>query len=1019
MASRCRDGLMRRLPLLGMTFCLSAGAQGIAQSPAAPFFIRVWKNQQGLPNNTVRAITQTRDGYLWLGTDSGLARFDGVRSRVFGLQEGLKNLQISALLEDRQGVLWIGTAGGGAGQLDRGVIKTYSVSAGLAGDYISSLVEGTNGDIWVGTHTGLSCWHDGRFVTAAKELGTVMVFDLARDQQGDILAATLHHGLLRFHGGDYSAADGQTGKITNNPRCVFVDSRNRVWVGLREKRIMCCENGVWTSYGTNEGFPPVVTYRLAETADGTIWAGSWNEGVYYFQNGRFNALRKRDGLSDDAILSFFHGHDRFLWVGTQSGGLNRIGSRYLSVDHVMQGSSECLLRSLAQTTNGELWAGTYGQGLYRWQAGESQPFLEGPSRDHLLVDAVLRGSDGSLWWGAATALYQWKDGNVNIPLGGWEPWLRGDHISCLCEDRDAGIWIGTYNGQVGLFRQKTVSALKGLSGKPVTALAQEPGGALWIGSLGGGLTRLDNGKVTVFTTREGLQSDLVRSLLLESDGTLWIGTDGGGLNRWSNGRMAGFTTKQGLQDDIILQILADDDGCLWLGCNRGIYRLTKRALNDVANGRPSPLRPLKFGISEGTASEQCIGNFGASLKTQAGELWFATTAGIVVIDPRQQTYVAALPSALMEDVQVDNETLQKAPPGLSDLGVDSPPPAPLTIPPGTHSFAFHYTGIGFAAPEKIEFRYQLDGLEPGWTYAGQARAAHYSHIPPGRYRFRVQACSQNGQWDQGGAGMSFVVLAYFWQTPWFKALWGLALLCLIAAGIRQVERRRYRARIKQMEHDRAMEQERLRIARDLHDDLGSSLTYIAMSITDIGQSKEASAEDLKAKVGKISGYAVRTARALDEIVWAVNPRNDSLRSLMEYLTQFARELFENTEIHCRFRIADDLPQLPLPPDMRHDLFLVVKEGMNNVLKHSRATEMALSARTDGLRVEICLQDNGAGFDLAAVQARTECNGMQNMRQRMDALGGRFVIETQPGKGSIIKLTIDYPPGHVPGEKPPT
>ena len=272
---------------------LPASAGDFSDSNHAPFLIRSYQHDQGLPNNTVNAITQTHDGYLWLGTDEGLARFDGLHYRVFGLQDGLKNLQISALLEDSRHVLWIGTAGGGVGRMVQGQIKTYTVQDGLAGDSISSLVEATNGEVWVGTHTGLSRWRHDTFEPLAPKLSPMLVFDLAKDRHGDIWAATLHNGLLRFQDDNYSVADGETGAITNNPRCVLVDSQDRVWAGLREETLLCLDHGIWRRYGTNEGFPQVVTYRLAETFDGTIWAGSWNEGLYYFKAGSFHGLQKK------------------------------------------------------------------------------------------------------------------------------------------------------------------------------------------------------------------------------------------------------------------------------------------------------------------------------------------------------------------------------------------------------------------------------------------------------------------------------------------------------------------------------------------------------------------------------------------------------------------------------------------------------------------------------------------------------------------------------------------------------
>ena len=1005
-----RTCLAECLLVIGLGICLPMAADEVVGNPDAPFFLRSWQVEQGLPNNTVNAITQTHDGYLWLGTDEGLARFDGVRCRVFGLQDGLKNLQISALMEDRRGGLWIGTAGGGVARMVHDEIKTYTIKDGLAGDSISSFVEATNGDVWISTHTGLSCWHNSSFEPVAKELGPIFVYDLAKDRQGDILAATLHNGLLRFHDGKYSVADGETGTITNNPRCVLVDSKNRVWAGLRGRTILCCENGIWTRYGTNDGYSDAVPYRLSETADGTVWAGSEN-GLYYFNNGRFNVLQKSDGLSDDAVLSLYTDRERFLWVGTQAGGLNRVGPKKLSVYHLMSGSSECQLRSLAQTSGGELWVGTYGQGLFLWQGKQAERFLDDfVYRGHWYVEAVLDGRDGSLWRGAGPSLYQWKDGKLLYHCDD-TPWLISDRVWSLCEDRDEGMWVGTYNGKIGLLKQRVFTPLNGFSGKPVTALAQEPDGTLWVGSLGGGLTRLQNTRLTVFTTKDGLQSDLIRALLLDADGTLWIGTDGGGLNRWSHGRMAGFTMQQGLLDNIILQILADDDGCLWLGCNRGICRVSKRVLNDVAEGKSNFVHPMNFGTSEGMSSEECIGNFGAALKTQAGQLCFATVKGIVVIDPRQQPHVAPALMAMMEDVLVDKQILKCAPLPASartDFSVGGSPGSAVTVPAGRHSFEFQYTSIGYETPDKTRFRYRLEGLDPGWIEAGGLRAAHYSYIPPGSYRFRVQACNPNGQWEDRGAGMSFVVLPYFWQTLWFEMLLTFILVGLIAAGIRLVYRRRYQARIKRIEYEQATERERMRIARDLHDELGSSLTHISM-LSDIGwpiTSSEDWLKKLEKRVRKVSAVSVNTVRSLDGIVWAVNPRNDSLNSLLLYLMQYARELFEDSGILCRFQIPENLSKLPLPPEMRYNIFLAVKEALNNALKHSRGMEISLSAKTDGRRIEICVQDNGAGFAPANNRAGGERNGLENMRQRIEGIGGRFTVETNLGSGTTIRMAVD-------------
>jgi ligand-binding sensor domain-containing protein/signal transduction histidine kinase len=999
--------------LAALSFLVAAGVSSQANADnfpgglSAPFLARSWQTEQGLPHNMVLAITQTRDGYLWLGTAQGLARFDGVNCRVFGLQDGLKGLEISALLEDSGGALWIGTVSGGLNRYFHGVMETFAAKDGLNSEAITALLEDKDGGIWIGTTAGLYRRQNGRFNPMAGHLDSIFVRALAEDRQGAVWVSTLHNGLMCF----------QNGKLVNVPEppemrtisaCyLLVDNQGRLWAGLwggaQMGVVLCRENGKWIKYGPADGLPEVYINSLAQTSDGTIWGGTLDEGLFYFKDGKFNSLRMKDGLSDDAICTLFVDRQQNLWIGTRSGGLNRVSPRKLSVCRVLENSSERLPISLAQTTNGELWVAASGRGIYQWSGGTFNQLLRTlPTAGHMFVGALLGARDGSLWWGAGPALFQWKDGEI---LSDYErePWLRGDRVLSLCENSGGGMWVGTYNGQLQLLQQGRFTPVAGLPEKPVTALAQEPDGTLWIGSMGGGLARLQKGKLSVFTTRDGLRSDLIRALHIDTGGTLWIGTVSGGLGRWSQGRLTSFTSQQGLIDDTILQILEDDGGDLWLGCNRGICRVSKKSLDDLAEGKTVSMHLLAFGNPEGMISEQCEANFASGLKTRDGQLLFCTAKGIVIIDPRQQTNSAVEPAVLMEDILVDghakNELFQ-----VPDKTGHAATPA---IPAGNHSFEFHYTGLNFSAPENIRFRYRLEGLDADWVEADAGRAARYPYVPPGRYRFQVTACNNDGRWNPIGAEVSFVVLPHFWQTAWFEAVLVLALLGLTGGGMRYLERRRYRARLKRLQAERHMELERARIARDLHDELGSSLTRISM-LSDLGQSRDNSTEQLKARVEKISNFAVRTARSLDEIVWAVNPRNDSLRSLLEYLIQFARELFEDTNIHCRFHIPEDLPRSPLLPEMRHNIFLAVKEALTNALKHAHATEVLLRAQIVGGQIEISIQDNGAGFDPASIGAATARSGLKNMRQRIESLGGQFAIQTVPGKSTTIIIMLQRP-----------
>jgi signal transduction histidine kinase len=341
------------------------------------------------------------------------------------------------------------------------------------------------------------------------------------------------------------------------------------------------------------------------------------------------------------------------------------------------------------------------------------------------------------------------------------------------------------------------------------------------------------------------------------------------------------------------------------------------------------------------------------------------------------------------------------PPNLS--GTDSK--QRLRIEPGNHRIEFRYTGLSFAAPERIRFRYRLEGSDPDWVEAGTRRTAFYTYIPPGDYEFRVLACNADGVWSEAGAGIALTVLPHVWQSWWFLGLASLALLGTVAGAVRLVERRKHQQRLRQIEQERALERERARIAQDLHDDLGSSLARISL-LSSLAKDDKEHPEQVLAHVTKIAQSADETVRALEEIVWAVRPGSDSLQSLVEYIAHFSNELFEGNGTRCRLDLPHDLPPLAMPPEIRHNVFLVVKEALTNVLKHAEAREVRVQAKAAGTQLEISVQDNGRGFDAAAPSPSASTrDGLVNMRQRAAAIGGQLIVHSGPG-GTTIRLVVD-------------
>lgn len=419
-------------------------------------------------------------------------------------------------------------------------------------------------------------------------------------------------------------------------------------------------------------------------------------------------------------------------------------------------------------------------------------------------------------------------------------------------------------------------------------------------------------------------------------------------------------------------------------------------------------------------SEECTsGFFPAGLKTKSGLLWFSTLKGVVVVDPHPNTAPAPPPAVLIEEVLLDRNPapgwLAQSTTTASRKEESTAPgkePNVLRIPPGRHMLELRYTGLSFTAPDRIRFRYQLEGMDSDWVEAGGRRTAFYSYVPPGDYKFRVVACNADGVWNQAGAGLAFIATPFFWQTWWFIGSAALGLLISVGGMVRAVEKRKIQRRMRRMEQEQALQRERPRIAEDLHDDLGSSLARISL-LSGLVTADSHHSGQVKLHAKKISQSANETVRALEEIVWAVRPGSDSLQSLVEYITHFANELFADATTRCRLDLPHDLPTPTLPPEMRHNIFLIIKEALTNVFRHASAEKVQVRAKATATSLEITVQDNGKGFVPPSDSADPGRHGLSNMRRRAQAINGILTTQTSLGEGTTIRLEVEFP---APDEK---
>jgi len=482
-----------------------------------------------------------------------------------------------------------------------------------------------------------------------------------------------------------------------------------------------------------------------------------------------------------------------------------------------------------------------------------------------------------------------------------------------------------------------------------------------------------------------------------------------------SGSIATFTTREGLLDNSISQILEDDEGYLWLGGTRGIIRVSKRELEQLASHTLSAIYPQVYGRAEGMLSEECAGGFfPAGLKSKSGLLWFPTLKGVVVIDPRHRVSAPA-PTVALEEVLVDGvpqaivRLAKLTQPLTTRSAASESARESLRLPPGKNRLEFRFTGLSFDAPERIRFRYRLDGLNPEWVEAGIQRTAFYGFVPPGAYRFHVSACNGDGIWSESSATLALRVLPHFWQTWWFVGALALGTIVAGAGGARLIEKRKHARRLKRLEQERALEQERTRIAQDLHDTMGARLCRI--SFLSEHARRCATAPELQQELASMSDDSREVLESLDVIVWAVNPQNDTLEHLVTYVAQYAREYFRRTGIECELEVPASLPSRPLSSQSRHHLFMAVREALTNILKHSAATRAKISMACRNGTFEIIVSDNGAGLDPASAEARADgaaagfANGLSNMRRRLKTIGGRFALESSPGHGTTVRFEL--------------
>ncbi len=981
---------------------------GIASATPNAFSVDSWTTDEGLPQNSVLAVTQTRDGYLWLGTLNGLARFDGVHFKVFDENNtpALKSSKIVRLFEDSAENLWIGTEPGGIFLLRKnGRLSDASIggSSEEDGGRLMAVAEDKAGEVWLYTKDGrLGRYRDSQMTVWRPQSSLRSALGgrtraLATDAAGHLWvgteAALLALGPMPVAGVTpppvFSAEPGKVDYL--------LSSRSGGYWRFSNGRIQkCSTNAIEQDFGPYPWHSNVMVTAACEDLGGNLIAGTYGdpgEGVFWF--GTTGAVTHITNLSQQSVVSLAVDREGSLWVGTDGGGLNRVKHRLFGVLEPSRGST---IQTVCSDSAGALWVGYNGDRIDRYTASGSTSFRLSKPGLNLYVRALLADTNGTVWAGTYGGGIFRLQGDTFVSVASFET-IADLRVSAMLQDRKGRLWVATQGGLAytgsSTSDWRTFSLLDGLSSLALTALAEDQNGDLWVGTIGGGVNRIHQGAVTVFSRTNGLPSNTVLSLYADSAGIVWVGTSGG-LARFDGSKWISYTTTEGLVDNGIGSVIDDQQGWLWLGSRAGLMRVPKKALAAFAQGNTTDQMPIRaYGKDEGLPTRECSQDSQpAAWRTPDGRLWFATIKGVAWVDPAQILLNTNPPPVLISAVLLDNAS-------VSTNAMRPQHLEKLTIPAGKETLDIRFTSLSLSAPTQGHFKYRLENYESAWTEgAGNQGTAHYTRLPKGDYTFRVKACNEDQVWNEAGATLAITVLPPFWQTWWFLTGSTTLLLAAIIGSVHYVSTQKLQRQLAALRQHEALERERARIARDLHDQLGANLTQVAL----LGELAEAD-KNLPAEVENHARQIAQTARetthALDEIVWTVNPANDTLDGLINYICKYAQEYLAMAGLKYRLEVPPQLPAVPISPELRHNVFLAAKEAINNLVKHSGADSAWVRLHLEPDSFVLAIEDNGRGPDPQAAQKGR--SGLRNMQKRLEDVGGQFAIEPRAGGGTVVRL----------------
>ena len=972
--------------------CLAAMLLGCASTATAlepattlkNYGRQAWGMENGLPQNTVQALAQTKDGFVWLGTEAGLVRFDGNGFQVFdkNTQPALPGNDVRCLLAASDGTLWIGTSEGLARWRD-GSVTAFTTKDGLPGNQVQALTQAADGAVWTYTDAGLARLTDGKFKVKSFWAPGSRITTASKDGRS---SAWLDRGLNAAN--DWNQPAPVTGKPIDDFQFFAELSNSGIAAGYNDSVFLSGRAPATDRrLAVGKDLPGNKIQALFADREGALWIGT-NGGLARWVNGKVERLPVTDPLATASVLALMEDREGDLWVGTETGGLHILRDQRFKTLDTRDGLSSDNTTAVVEDSAGTLWVGSSGGGLNAVQnaAGGKSKTRTYSVKDGLVSDVILSlaaAKDGDLWVGTPDGLNRIHGGRIDTFTSA--DGLPDDFIRSLLVDADGSLWIGMRHGLTHWVGDKpgagmtTYTHATGLGSDLVGAMARDAKGDLWVATFAG-LSHLHGSAISNYTTADGLSSNVVTALLPRSDGTLLIGTQDHGWNVW-NGKSFAAVKQDGLGQTTIQAILDDGGGHLWFATGDGIARC-----DCSMNGGCTHW--MEFGEADGLRSrETAINSHPSAWRSHDGQLWFATPKGLVEVDPAHFAVNTNPPPVALERFAVDDVALDAA--------------GPLVVVDAGHvHFEFDYAGLSFVAPQKVRYRYMLKGFDKGWTEAGTRRSAYYTNIPPGRYTFRVQAANNDGLWNMEGASLTFVLRPHFYQTLWFYAL-----LVLGAVGIVLLLQKR---RLRRAEREfSAVLGERNRIAREIHDTLAQGYVGISVQLEVLAELLRMNKPDAAAKHLDLTRGFVREGLAdARQSIWALRSQDSGETTLPVRMRRMVEQA-GGDGLEAKFSIFGAYRELP--PGTEREILRVAQEAILNAKKHAGAKELTVQLEYGPATIALEVRDDGRGFqvnkELEAVLERDGPGhyGLTGMRERAAAVGGKLEMTSEPGAGTTVRL----------------